>query len=227
MTALCEQYEENGTLARYVARDIDAIQSADFEDHFLTCARCQRSIEVGSAVRAADALTGSRRRRAVPVVLLTAAAAAGIMFGVQGWQRAHLRSLGILETPPVYLGAAMRTGGSDAMQFEKAMGLYSGGNYGQAARELSGIEHDNEPAVAFFRGASLLMQREPRAAITEFSRVINAGDNLYRGEALFYRAKAYLLLGRREDAMRDLNLAAGSAGAVQPAAAELLQQLSN
>ena len=227
MTMLCDNYEANGTIARYVAREMGEDEAAAFENHFLTCERCQRSIEVGWSVRAQPAAIRPRYVR-TKAILLTAAAASAIFLGVRGFRNANVKALGVVDTAPIYLGAEMRASGDANARFNAAMNAYTAGHYSAAAQQLAVVEEaSTDPVAPFFRGASMLMERRARDAAAEFTKVINAGESLYLAEAYYYRAKAHLQRGERDDAVEDLKAATAHAGPMHDNAARLLQQLSD
>lgn len=226
MMTACDRFEEQGTVARYVAGTSPADEVATFEDHYLTCPRCQQSVQVGAVVR--NAALPARRRPMRRALLLTAAATVAVVVGVRGFQQSNVRSLGIVQTPPIYLGAAMRGSAEESSStFDAAMSAYGKGDYVTAASRLGKLEEGTpDVTVAFFRGASLLMLRDGKGANAEFSKVLERGPTIYQGEALYYRARAHLLMGHRKQAEEDLQAAIANDSGIRIAAQQLLADLS-
>jgi hypothetical protein len=202
------------TLAeQYVAGRMPDAERIAFEDHFVTCADCQREVRLADAVRTGlrkrgDAKEGApRRRRAhawrwtgVGVALAAGIAAIAI---VQMRPSPDFTSLGGVIEPPVYLGVAVRgtVGRADSI-FERAMNEYASREYAAAAAGLRAALAAGQDSVPteFFLGASLLMSNDAQGAAAAFSRVVEKGDTQYLDEAQLYNAKALLRLGRGREA---------------------------
>jgi TolA-binding protein len=56
----------------------------------------------------------------------------------------------------------------------------------------------------FFLASSLLLDNRASEAADEFQRLLSHGESPYRAEALYYRAKALLRMGRSADASAEL-----------------------
>ena len=202
------------TLAeQYVARRMPEAERIAFEDHFVTCADCQREVRFADAVRTGLRESGAakesapRRRRAHAWrwtgagVALAAGIAAIAIIRLQP-SPAFAALGGVLE-PPVYLGVAVRgTPGKADSIFERAMNEYASRNYTAAAAGLRAALAAGQDSVPteFFLGASLLMSNDAHGAAAAFGRVVAKGDTPYLDEAQLYNAKALLRLGRGREA---------------------------
>ncbi|HLG04759.1 MAG TPA: hypothetical protein VI383_01290 [Gemmatimonadales bacterium] len=213
----CRIVEDRELVERYTARVLPESDAIAFEEHYLTCRRCQESVRLAAGLGRAFAAPIVPRSRAirrrwfwvgVPVGL--AAAAAGILIlGPNG--DPALRDLGRVPQAPVYLGVAVRAGPplSADSAFALAMEAYSSGRFAEATHRLrdaiaAGV--DSAPAE-FFLGASLLMDGKAAPAAEAFARVIALGDTPYLLEARYYRSKSLLRLGRGRDALEESELA--------------------
>jgi hypothetical protein len=226
MKTICDDFEDNGTLARYVANVATIDEAESFEDHYLTCERCQRSVDVGMTVRAVSTRQPRKRRRIV-IPALAAAAIAAVFVGVRWNNASHVRALGVLDRAPIYLGEDVRSSDGSATAFADAMNAYVARDYRAASQKLATLSDRSELVVPFFRGASLLMLRDGANAEEAFTRVIEGGESSYRDEAMFYRAKARLLRNDVAAARNDLQQVAQRSGTLQFEATALLQKLSN
>ena len=228
-SSACDELEARGALAGYVAGTLDEPTAAEFEDHFLTCARCQASVRAGMVVRQGIPQQKSQHRTRLWLAAgsLAAAAFAGVLF----WQSAdssRLRGLGVVDVAPIYLGAPVRAYETNEFAlFDSAMAQYAAARYPEAAALLQRLRTagKQDASLDFFLGASQLLAGSPAQAERAFTAVIDRGDNLYVAEAHFYRAKARLQLGKRSGALEDLGVAAAAAGGISQSARKLVQQL--
>ena len=216
----CEHVTENELVERYAAGRLDEDEIAAFEEHYLTCARCQDELHLAAAIRTAAATATVRPRARWRVWAGGSALAAAAVLVLLIWptgRRAELERLGVVAVPPIYLGVQVRAAGSPADSvFRAAMNEYSGGQYARAAAGLrAALEGGVEAADAeFFLGASLLQLGRNDEAAAAFARVLALGDTPYRTEAAFYRAKALLRSGDAEGALRALGAASAAGGVV-------------
>lgn len=213
----CEAVRADSFFERYVAGTLAESETAALEEHLLTCERCQTEIRLAVAIR--EALPEVKesqpwRLRWLGTSLITVAAAAalaGVLLISRDRVPDELTDLGRVTQPPVYLGVAVRQEPSQADSlFSEAMAAYMTGEFAAAAVGLSqalAAGADTVP-VEFFAGASLLMTDRPADAVAAFRNVIGSGDTPYLAEARYYLAKALLRLGRADEALRELRLAA-------------------
>lgn len=228
----CSDVERDAIAERYVAGKLDDDEAAAFESHFLTCSRCQEAIALAATVREGFARRNRRhfpRRRILAggAAAALAAVLAGLVFVHWSNVRA-LRSLGSLDTPPVYRGIAVRGPTSPLdRSFALAMSAYAHGDYDTAIDRLSALRHEGVPPapIDFFLGASLLMEHRAADAARAFDRVIEAGASPYLTEAHYYRALALLQQDRPEEATWELKTIAGNEGTVSARARKLLEEL--
>lgn len=217
--AACDQFPSDDVVRRYQAHGLSPSEAAAFEDHFLTCARCQHLLQRAP----------SRPNQARTFGLWTAGlAAAALVAGLLLRPGQDFGPLGQVNAAPVYLGAEIRSSQSALDEFDRAMLLYNARNYEAAARQLAVALDAGAPAppTAFFLGAALLLDAKPKAAAAAFTRVIASGANPYRDEAHFFRAKAFLQLGDARAARRDLE-AVTAQHPLKPEAAAIVRRLDH
>lgn len=211
----CDEVTRRSNAERYAASRMTPAEADAFEDHFVTCAECQSEVRLASAI-----IGGLPAEAAVPRSAksprhlwiwggggLALAAGLATLMILRSEPQGDLVALGGVREPPVYLGIPVRS--ADASQdslFEAAMNAYALRRYSVAAdglRAALAAGHDSVP-TQFFLGASLLLDNRASEAAEEFQRVLSFGDTPYRVEALYYRAKALLRLGRAADARAEL-----------------------
>ena len=198
---------------QYVARRMSEAERIAFEDHFVTCADCQREVRLADAVRAGLREPGAAKESARPRrrahawrwtgagVALAASIAAFAIVRMQ--PSPAFEALGVVLEPPAYLGVAVRgTPGMADSIFERAMTEYAARDYTAAAAGLRAALAAGQDSVPteFFLGASLLMSNDAKGAAAAFGRVVTKGETLYLAEAQLYNAKALLRLGRDREA---------------------------
>jgi hypothetical protein len=198
---------------QYVADQMSEADRFAFEDHFVSCADCQREVRLADAVRTvlrepvatkenATPRTRAHMRRWIGAGVAIAAGIAGIAL-VQIRPSQRFAGLGAVLEPPVYLGVAVRgTPGRVDSIFERAMNDYASRRYTAAAAGLrTALAAGEDPVpTEFFLGASLLMSNDAEGAAAAFDRVVAKGDTPYLNEAQLYEAKALLRLGRGDEA---------------------------
>lgn len=224
----CARYEADGTIARYVAGKLAPEDVAAFEDHYLQCERCQRSVRAGSGAR--DHFAAGATIRGVTrwpwAVGLVAAGIATILVA-QTFASNDMRKLGLVEHAPMYLGTPIR-GDADAAAalFDSAMIAYNEERYADAQHHFSRIDDpDGRIVVDFYAGVSALMLRRPQEGERSLSAVVAAGASPYYAEALYYRAKAHLQQNDKAAALADLRVAIGIPSPAAQQAAALLKQM--
>lgn len=109
--------------------------------------------------------------------------------------------------PPTYLPRVLRGVADEATaSFKQGMKAYVAGDYPGAKpqlRKASSLDPER-PDIAFYLGASELMSGDTAGAVTEFQRVIAAGETPFLEEAHFYLAKTYLKQGEAARARTEL-----------------------
>ena len=224
-TLTCDEMSRRSDAERYVASRMTPAEAETFEDHFVTCAECQREVRFASAI--AGGLTyatvsprsvkASRRAWIWGGGGLAVAAGLATLMILRSEPRGELVALGGVGEPPAYLGIPVRSATSPQdLLFEHAMDLYAQRRYGAAAEGLRAVlaaGKDSVP-VQFFLATSLLLDNRAAEAADEFQRVLAHGDTPYRAEARYYRAKALLRRGRAADARAELALLSASDGVV-------------
>lgn len=226
MSDVCE-WSERETPALYVAGRLDEDEEERFEEHLVECAACQAEVRAGLLTReaftasameapssaavgpsAAAAASPPFPRRWVWVPLAAAALAALLLISRPG---RDATDLGVVESPPLYYGVAVRNRPGDSLVAE-GMQAYSAGRYDDAADLLArgfAVSGDSIPAV-FFLGIIDLLQDRPESALSRLGGVRDLGETPYRTEARFYLARALLALDRPREARSELDAVASS-----------------
>lgn len=210
----CDEESRRLNAERYVARRMDAKEAEAFEDHYVTCAECQREVRLASAT-AAGLSRGSATPRPVSTARriwiwgggAIAIAASVATLAVLRQPTGEIVALGAVREPPVFLGIRVRgVDVADDTLFDAAMDAYAKRRYADAAAGLRATLAAGRDSVAaqFFLAASQLLSDQPRDAADGFARVLARGDTPYRAEARYYRAKALLRSGRSSDALEEL-----------------------
>ena len=214
----CRIVDASGRAEQYVAERMTKSERDAFEDHFVTCADCQREVRLAGAVRSglgapigaasgaptrAKAVSRVGARRWIGAGVALAAGIAAIAILRMGPSPALVALGGVIE-PPIYLGVAVRgtPGRADAI-FNQAMNAYTARNYADATAGLRAALAAGQDSVPteFFLGASQLLSNDARGAAATLSRVVAKGVTPYLDEAQLYEAKALLRLGRGRDAL--------------------------
>ena len=210
----CQMLDATLRAEQYIAQQMSDVARGEFEDHFVTCADCQREVRIAIAIRAGARAVTVPERNAGPNkrgrsrlwigVGVALAAGIGAMVIARPSSSSALALLGGVSEPPVYLGVAVRgTPGSADSIFANAMDSYAARRYTDAATGLRAALAAGQDSVPteFFLGASLLLSHDAAGAVTALRHVIAKGDTPYRDEAQLYEAKALLRLDRGREAL--------------------------
>ena len=165
----------------------------------------------------------SRRVGIAAGVLVTCLGTNGMAAVAQS--RRVLADLGKVD-PPAHTGALHRTGEPSGV-FDDAMQAYDGHRYERAAdilRRFVTVEPD-DPAGNFFLAVSLMMTDDVGEAEDRLGVVIGAGATAFELPARFVRAKAWIRLGRLDDAEEELQRVAASTDPYARSAADLLPKV--
>ena len=151
------------------------------------------------------------------VIIAALAAAVALVWGDSGQRpgeeqltreaQTQATALGNIIPPPGYAILAYSDTGESAVTFNDGLAAYREGRYTDAiahfqSARAKGLTH---PAVAYFLGVSLLMNKEAPMASTELGNVIAEGKSPFVGDAHYFRAKALLQLGLVERARLELD----------------------
>lgn len=205
----CDEIEKGEIAEKYVTGGLGEIEQADFEMHFLGCQRCFAQVELWSSLQAV--LPRPHRPGVRTMAILAVAASLLVAVGavwlwlrpVPGRQVARpaasasasaRRDLTALAefSPPLYRQPRWRSPSQTG--FERAMQLYSKGDYAAAAPRLrAALEADPANSAAqFFLGICYLMRGLEDQGIAGLRATIAIGDSPELEEAHFYLAKALL-----------------------------------
>lgn len=224
----CEEVRGAHLIERYVAGTLPADESAELEEHYLVCARCQEGLRFAAAVRdvGREPVTEAPSRWPRPAAgaaVLFAAGIAGILLVTSMSDSDVLAPLGRVDRPPIYLGVEVRGDASPADSlFDLAMADYDAGRYRAAAAGLrAALASGADPVPSqFFLGASLLQLGEEGPAAEALGLAASL-EGPYAAEARYYRAKALLRRGEGAEALAELDAAASLEGPVRLEAAAL------
>lgn len=231
---MTESHAELEVAQRYAANQLTPQEAAAFEEHLLTCERCQSEALLSVALRRVARDTSATARRRMPWfatgAALLAAAVAAVLILPSGIER-DLSDLGRLVNPPAYAGVSVRSSPArgDSL-FASAMAAYNERRYDDAAsglRAALAAGTDSIPTM-FFMASTDLMAGRPRGAAAAYGRVIAAGPaaSPYLEEAHLYRAHALLQLGRATDAVADLEAVVRMDGPYRNAADALAARIA-
>ncbi len=206
---------EDETAGRYVARTLGVAETDAFEQHLLLCESCRNEVRLASAIRSE---IGVQSRGINPWVVGTGLAfAASLAIFVARPNTDSLSALGRVASAPVYDGVPVRatTSATDSL-FGVAMGFYQQGAYAESSEQFEAARAAGADSVVttFFLGVSNLMAGKSAAAANELQRSTGMSRSAYSQESHFYLAKAFLQLGQREEALRELGMAIDIEGPV-------------
>lgn len=204
----CGARIEPDTVHRYVTGRLTDAETEAFELHLLTCHACQRDVREGAGIGAALRDDHVRARPARPrrVTWVVPAVAAAAVLLVVAWPRDPLRSIAGVEAP-AFDGLPLRTStDSAAMLADSGMDAYAQRDYENTARYLArAVTHRSTPGTQFFLGTSRLLTRDAAGALAPLALAMQPPGNPYSAEARYYRAKAWLQLGRADSALAQLH----------------------
>jgi TolA-binding protein len=243
----CDQIEKAEIAEKYVTGQLDDVEQADFETHFLACRRCFEQVQLLQDMQVALAPHAHKSMRWWPVLAVAAsllvAAGAATWFRLRPFSeregspaaassRTHtparpnpnLTALAMV-SPPSYSSARWRSAGQTG--FDLAMQRYSRGDYAGATPGLLRAQQGDprNSAAGFFLGICYLMQGRDDEAIYRLRATVALGDSPELEEAHFYLAKALL---RKQDiagAIAELRQAAALHGPRQFEERNLLESI--
>ncbi len=237
----CDQIDKAEIGEKYVTGQLDDVEQADFEMHFLGCRRCFEHLQLLQDMQLALAPRPQRSMRWWPVLALAASLLVGA--GAATWfrlrpagapatasNRAHSRpALNLtalaMVSPPRYLQPQWRSAGPTG--FDVAMQRYARGDYAAAAPGLlTVLERDpRNSAAGFFLGICYLMQGRDDEARAQLKATIALGDSPELEEAHFYLAKALLRKRDTSGAIAELRRAIRLHGPRQREERSLLESI--
>jgi tetratricopeptide (TPR) repeat protein len=126
--------------------------------------------------------------------------------------------------PPPFVASRLRSADEVTARFNEAMAHYQRQNWAAAIPGLQAASKlDPEAAhIAFFLGASQLLNGQSRLAIAELRRTIALGESPFLEEAHFYLAKAHLQTRNVDEAIKELERTIQLDGERQEEARQLL-----
>ena len=130
--------------------------------------------------------------------------------------------------PPQYTPGRLRGAPDEATaRFRDGMKHYARGDYRAAVPELTAAStlDPDAPHIHFFLGISRLLTGQPALAVDSLSKTTVLNDSLYREDAHFYLAKAYLQAGNIDGAEKELSSTLALRGERAAEAERLLLQL--
>lgn len=201
----CPTRAGDDTVPRYIAGTLPPAEVDHFEVHLLECSVCQAAVREGAALSAALRRPQPRMSWRYLLWGVPLAAAIAALLLVRPVNR--VRSLGRVAAAPAFAGAPVRAAptGPTALA-DSGMLAYGRGDWNAAVRLLGAADASGGggPALSFYLGVARLMGGDPMAALFPLSRA-TAGP--YAADAAYFRAKAFLRLGRADSALRLLGAA--------------------
>lgn len=180
-----------------------------FEQHLLECRHCRDAVHHTAALRRELARTPGPGRGIHRWVLGGAiAAAAAVTVALLSPTSRSMRALRTV-VAPTFIGVPIRTAedGADG-RIDRGMAAYVAADYRTAVRYLGeAFARDSSPPLAYYLGAALLMQGNPRRALAVLARATASGDSPYAVSAALLAAKAHLQLGDPDAALDALDRA--------------------
>lgn len=131
--------------------------------------------------------------------------------------------------PPAYTTSRLRGGDESTARFQEAMEHYQRRSYAAAVTGLRAAStlDPEAPHIAFFLGATELLNGHTSAAIDTLSRTVALGESPYLEDALFYLAKAHLQARDVDAAARELQRTIELNGERATEARQLLDALAS
>jgi tetratricopeptide (TPR) repeat protein len=206
----CASANSDNLAQRYLAGTLDAQIKAEWEKHYLACENCAEQMELYRQITPAlrEKPPGTARRWLWMIFPVAAMVLIALMIPVS---RGHkppatpapdLAALAKLD-PRSYDVPVLRGVESAAeRKFREAMAAYRALDWPRAIEELrASLELDQRvPEPRFFLGVSYMLNGNPGAAVDELGHVA-ASDSPLAEEAAFDLAKAYLALGKADEAL--------------------------
>ncbi|MGB7760475.1 MAG: tetratricopeptide repeat protein [Bryobacteraceae bacterium] len=243
----CEEIEETEIAEKYVTGQLDDIEQAEFETHFVACQRCFQQVQLLQDMQAALAPrpSGHWRWLAISAIAASLLVAAGVTWlrlrpvsereagqsaassGTHFPARPTLDLTALaMVSPPRYSQPRWRAAGQTG--FDLAMQHYARGDYAGATPGLLAVlEGDpGNSAAGFFLGICYLMQGRDDEAIKRLRATIALQDSPELEEAHFYLAKALLRKQDISGAIAELRQAIALHGSRQPEERSLLESLN-
>ena len=203
----CAVADRDELAARYVAGTLGAAELEQLELHLLACPQCRAAVQ-----QAAELRTGLRRVRSVrrSALLLPAGAAVAAALAWLLLTPDSIARLGHVDEPPTIDAMNVRAPADSAAEWARSgIEAYRSKDYDRAAILLRRA-HEVQPApgTAFFLAVSLLMSDRPDSAVAVF-REVTSTESVYRPEAHYFAAKAWLRRGHADSATSHLRHLAG------------------
>ena len=215
--------EEIQEIDRYLSGELSAAEKQAFERRLETdnewAAKCNeiRLLSVGvqeTALRnQLDSFHENATSRQKPATVrslglvkkLAAAAVFIVLLSTIGWYFLYSRSseeklFAAYYQPDPGLATVMSV--TDNYEFERAMVDYKTGAYTQALERWNKLYENNNTSdtLQYFIASAQLANKDPKAAIQLFDKIISGNNSVFINEAYWYKGLALLQLGKRQEA---------------------------
>jgi TolA-binding protein len=247
----CSEIQRENRIELYLDGKLSGADREAFELHYFECDACLADMQALQAARAALLEMGEQEEPPEGMVLrhpvwIAAALAASLVAAILTWQTIHqqpapqqavqpspvsapLLALNEIQPPP-YDVRVLRGQSTPAQQaFRAAMARYSQSDWNATAALLTSVleKFPDASDAIYFRAICQLLSGQTSAALDGLDRIVMLGGATpYEEEARFYRAQAYLLQNRADDARQELDYVAGMHGDHEAKARALLQRQS-
>jgi hypothetical protein len=244
----CSEIQHENRIELYLDGRLSGPDREAFEQHYFECDNCLAQMQAAQAARAALLEMGEQEEPPDGIILrhplwIAAAIAASVIAAILTWQTIHQSReatqtaivtaplFALNEIQPPRYSANILGGQSTAAQqaFRAAMVSYSEANWSATATALTEVLEkfpDSSDAI-YFRAICQLLSGNLSSALPGLDRVVALGNATpYEEEARFYRAQAYLLQNRAEDARKELDYVIGMQGNYEAKARAVLQRRS-
>jgi Putative zinc-finger len=225
----CGKIQNGDGIERYLSGKLSEPEREEFEAHYFECDDCFALLEAARAARqvlreGGPVVVRMRPRWVWPALAIAAALLMAVVvrqamspapkpgdIARQSPPAAGVSAPPLLLAevhPPLYSPQVLRGGDQAAEMFGQAMKGYNLSDWRGTAMALDGVvqKFPHSAEAVYFRAICRLMSGETAGAVEGLSATIGQGSATpFEEEARYYRAQAYLLQGRRDDARADLD----------------------
>lgn len=222
---------EEVPLVEFLKAELDARETEELLRHVENCVDCRERLQVMAAVAASYPARDTGERRPLMGGRRFWLLAAGIVVALIApilYMQMSTSGIGSLATSEKYPGRfpLVTRGGVEVSAFEQvrrdAYEAYRRGDYQRSGALLKLLTRDAD--TLFYLGVSQYFSGEPEQALDNLHKASELDRNWYQ-PATWYRASAYLKIGKKEKAQAALRELLKADGEYRKKAEELLDEL--